>query len=439
MKAHLYTLLVVGATAVTAWAQADRSEPVSPRYVGRVTGDSVYIRSGPDTNYYALGQVGRGQTVRIFGEQFGWLKIQPLPGMYSLVEQNYLDVSQDGRGIVNADRVNVRAGADSTPHVYARQLKLDRGAEVRILGKRQATLGGQTMSFYQIEPPPGAYVWIKADYVEAADGELESPSAEATEEQSEPNRSDEPRVAAMGEIPSTTDATAAPAAPSALPDAADGSGSPVLRERLATIETDLKAEFEKPLLDRRFAPVRGAFAELAHQDTDRVVKRFAELRLDQIDHQIQMIETILSLREQDRELDDYRQEAIQARAEIRVSTIDVPRTFTLAGELRRSHIYDSPALPCRYRLVDPAETPPRTLAYVEIPKEAELDPVPLLGRYVGISEASRTYHKGLVDTIPVIVPAEIVVIDRPTVLPTEEAQSPTILQLEPDENTDTEQ
>jgi hypothetical protein len=213
----------------------------------------------------------------------------------------------------------------------------------------------------------------------------------------------------------------------------------VLRERLATIETDLKAEFEKPLLERQLASLRQEFAELAEQDTDRVVKRFAELRLDQIDNQIQMIDTIRSLREQDRELGEYRQEAMQARAEIRVSTIDVPRTFALAGELRKSHIYDSPALPHRYRLVDPAETPPRTLAYIEIPKDVDLDPAPLLGRYVGIIEASRTYHKGLVEAIPVIVPAEIVVIDRPTVITAGEEPAPAEPGPGTDSDTDTEE
>ena len=421
MKANAYVLLVTCSLAPVVAAQTQTPQRAEPSYTGRVTGDAVYVRSGPDTNYYAVGKLNRGQIVRVFGERFNWLKIEPLPGMHSLIEENYLDLTADGRGITNADRVNVRAGADSVPHVYARQLKLDRGAEVRILGKREATLNGQTMSFYKIEPPPGAHVWISADYVERATGEPSAAEAPHTEQADAEDAAatERPSQVVPAAPPSeaqriATPASEIPGAPGPLPKAKDAPDSAALRKQLAEIEDDFKAEFDKPLIERNFQPLHAQLAPLASQEADILVQRYAAVRLEQIEHQIRMIETIRSLRDENRALDELRQEAMQARAEIRVSTIDTPRTFALAGELRRSHVYNTPVLPRRYRLVDPDETPVRTLAYIEIPRNSGVDPLPLLGRYVGINEASRTYHHGLVDAVPIIVPAEIVIIDRPT-------------------------
>ena len=415
MKANAYALLLACVLAPVLSAPGQTRQPPDAEYTGRVTGDQVHVRSGPDTNYYALGKLSRGQLVRVVSEQFGWLKIEPLPGMYSLIEENYLDLTEDGRGITNADRVNVRAGADSTPHVYARQIKLDRGAGVRILGRREAVLNGRPMSFYKIEPPPGVCVWISADYVERGTGEPTgtAPPGKVTPA-AKPAAGPAPTEPSSTTDRQVTEASEVPAAPGPLPEAKDVPGSEELREYLADLEADFKAEFDKPLTERSFELVREGLTALASQEADRVVQRFAAIRLEQIEHQVKMIETVRSLQEESRDLDALRQEAMQARAEIRISTIDTPRGFELAGELRASHVYNTPALPRRYRLVDPAEKPARTLAYIEIPTNAGIDPVPLLGRYVGITEASRTYHRGLVEAVPIIVPAEIVVIDRPT-------------------------
>jgi uncharacterized protein YraI len=419
MKPATFVCLAMSCFFQPVPLSAQTEAPPEPIYQGRVTGDDVHIRSGPDTNYYSLGRANKGQTVQVIAEQFGWLKILPLPGMYSLIEKNYLDTTADGRGVVNADRVNIRAGADDVPYVYARQLKLNRGAEVRILGEREATLNGQTVRFYRIEPPPGAYVWIHADFVERTDGRTGTSPAPA---EKQPTREDTARVSAAvrsgagGESEPPVESDSAPPAQTA-PEKEE------LRTRLAELDARFKAEFDKPLDQRDFEQFREPFAALADQDADRVVKRFAELRLEQVEYRIKMLETIRSLREDESKLEELRQEYMQARAEIRISAIDAPRNFEWSGQLRESNIYNTPLWPKRYRLVDPDRKPAHTLAYIEIPPDFNLDVQALVGRYVGIVEASRSYHKGLVQAVPIIVPSDIVVIDRPT-KPQVEAPNP---------------
>jgi hypothetical protein len=337
--------------------------------------------------------------------------------MYSLIEKNYLDVTQDGRGVVNADHVNVRAAGDAAPQIYARQIKLNRGAEVRILGQRKAVLDDKTLTFYKIEPPEGAYLWISADFVERDDG---SPDVAKTDT---PTDATQTRLASAdlpsmpsGSTPESRDASD-PQTDTQTPTATAREVSDEvarLRSKLAKLEKELAPEMAKPFADRHLDSFVERYRPLADQEQDIVVKHYARIRIDQIEQQAELLETVLALRTESMQLDVDRKVFMQERNNIRIEAIPVHRRYEIYGELRESNVYNSPVLPRRYRLVDPDADPPRTIAYVEVPRDAAIDPTLFVGRYVGVIAAERHYHPGLVDPIPIIIPAEISVATRST-------------------------
>jgi len=157
-------LLAAGLTAATVFAQA------TP-FTGVVTGDDVYIRSGPSQSYYDIAQANTGDIIEVVDLMHSWYVIKAPKGTYSYISKQYVDVAGDGKtGTVTGNRVRVRAPSKAGPTIeasYKSQLKLDRGATVEVIG--------EAGSFYKITPPEGAQAYIHSDYVrQATPGEIEA-------------------------------------------------------------------------------------------------------------------------------------------------------------------------------------------------------------------------------------------------------------------------
>src|SRR5205807_337725 len=85
--------------------------------VAAVTGDKVYVRSGPGTAYYEIGQLTKGDLVQVVGTSNGWYKILPPNGTFCLVAKEFVETDPAAgggaaptSGTVKGDYVNVRAG-----------------------------------------------------------------------------------------------------------------------------------------------------------------------------------------------------------------------------------------------------------------------------------------------------------------------------------------
>jgi len=149
---------VLALAAVAALGQTPRP---AGEYVGAVTGDNVYVRSGPGDSYPCT-KLSRPATVQVVDEQFGWLKILPPKGCYSLISNRY--VKADGNvGTVRGTNILVRAGSSLYPdRREAVQTRLNVGEKVMILGS--------SGDYYMIVPPRRAYLWISSQYVKAVPG-----------------------------------------------------------------------------------------------------------------------------------------------------------------------------------------------------------------------------------------------------------------------------
>src|SRR3972149_5417514 len=88
-----------GQETVQAPAPAPTPAP-AVEYVGEVTGNRVYVRSGPDVNYYPVTQLDAGARVQVGGEAYGWVQILPPAGCYSLIDKSYVDRGTADLGVV---------------------------------------------------------------------------------------------------------------------------------------------------------------------------------------------------------------------------------------------------------------------------------------------------------------------------------------------------
>jgi len=188
--------LVACLIALLAAPLADAQEPP---FTAIVTGDKVNVRSGASTNYYPVGQLERGDLVRVREFLYGWAVIDPPPGTFSYISADFVDLADDGEsGTVTGDGVRVRAPSPRGPskgYSYKIQMQLDEGETVRVLGEEDG--------WYRIVPPEGAALYVHRDYIRpatrqeiaAAQAQAPAPEAEAapeTEGEAEPAEPEAP-------------------------------------------------------------------------------------------------------------------------------------------------------------------------------------------------------------------------------------------------------
>jgi uncharacterized protein YgiM (DUF1202 family) len=413
------------APAPTDAAAADAPAPSGPGYVGILKGDNVYLRSGPDTNYYPISKLKLGSQVRVIGEKHGWLQISPPKGCFSFVDKTFVDTGSDGKGVINGDRVWVRAGSllpDHSRMKYAKQVRLDKGAVVHILGETDD-------GFYKIAPPEDVAGWISSQFITRApdaapftwDGQAwiqpageSAPIAAATptaaETESEDDAAPIPAQALTLTAQIDTPARAPANAPaSTLPKAEITAVRSANQTQIAAIEKDLDVELQKKLEDRNLNPFIPRFQAIARQDknVDEVSVLYAQNRIQQLQDQLEAQAAVQRVNALAGQILETRQRSATLRETVLPVQKRDPRQYDVRGMLAKSFVFTSPVGPKRYRIVDPASRPAATLAYVEIPEGKSIDDDLLLGRYVGVRASGRRIQQGVVRPVPVFLIDEV--------------------------------
>lgn len=79
-------------------------------FLGEISADKVSVRAGQNVNFERVDIVPQGTKVIVYEEQYGWYKIQLPSTAKAYVRFDYLTIENDQIGRMSADRVNVRAG-----------------------------------------------------------------------------------------------------------------------------------------------------------------------------------------------------------------------------------------------------------------------------------------------------------------------------------------
>lgn len=179
MRAFALGLLLIAFTSETRAAA-----PKFP-YDAVAQAEDVEVRSGPGTNYYATGKLGKNAPVTVHRhDPGGWFMISPPPGSFSYIDARFVQ-RQGERGTVqippNDDgslpRAIVRIGSQlGDDHAYYGR-QLTNGDELRILGERTLTTDRGATTMLMVVPPQREYRWVKGDFIIAADASIREQKA----------------------------------------------------------------------------------------------------------------------------------------------------------------------------------------------------------------------------------------------------------------------
>lgn len=375
-------------------------------YVGVVTGDSVYVRSGDSTNCYPVTKVGKGQRLTVQGESAGWLKVSPPTGTFSWVDKNYVERNGND-GTITADRVWVRAGSMLNTDRSAAQCVLNKGDKVTILGEDE--------TFLKIQAPSNACLYIAARFVVPEDqaGSLAAagsqPAGSASQPAAVPAKeslaNNNPGIITRSSpLPPSTSSlaeettqqstvTAQPQVTSADPDA-----------RFEALEAELKAETAKPLADRNFEPLIARYKALAEQSNDEAIQEAARFRVKDLANLNGAQGSMDAVARAD-EMFKKEMEIWNNHARPAASQPDEKRGWDAKGVLKPSWVFTGNNTAKLYRLVDPSND--TAVAYIQQTPELAQTLENLLGRYIAVRAAQQSFRPDW--NVNLIVPADVIV------------------------------
>ncbi|MCE9557067.1 MAG: hypothetical protein K8T91_27280 [Planctomycetes bacterium] len=165
-RASVWPCCAVAWALLCAVATADETFP----YTAYVTSDDVYVRSGPGKNYYPTEKLVRGSEVEVYRhDPGGWFAIRPPQGSFAWVVGSDVRLLPDRAGVaeVAKDHTLAFVGSRFSDVRDVRQVKLDRGELVEIVGEKRFVADGSSKAetWYRIAPPAGEFRWVAGKFV----------------------------------------------------------------------------------------------------------------------------------------------------------------------------------------------------------------------------------------------------------------------------------
>lgn len=293
-------MLVTSLAALTDQATAQSQSTKFP-YEAIIADDEVYARSGPGNKpYYPTARLRKGDCVTVIRhDPGGWYMIEPPPGSFAWVRQEFVK-REDDRGIIAGDtQVVAWVGTSFGDDHYVEQRRLQPGEEVEILGEKLLKDERGEVNYLRIKSPKGHFRWIPGAKIVTSEKQLmaansrtrsadpfvgESKSAAVDMASHEP--SETPAVAADKSVPAPRDPGRRPAptpkdledesppsrsaarsqsaADSASPFASTNNGN--VEQRLAAVDQQLQEMLKRETRDWEFSSIEAELRELQQQE-----------------------------------------------------------------------------------------------------------------------------------------------------------------------------
>lgn len=151
-------IVIFSLFTLTAYAQEETKENF-PK-AGYVKNDGAIVKAGDNANFENLCILSKSDSVKIIERRYSWFKIL-LPRKASLyVNKDYVILTSDekGIGIINANNVNLRAGAGTRYSIIG---QISKPEKISILSEETG--------WYKIEPPYGTTGWILSSQIALAE------------------------------------------------------------------------------------------------------------------------------------------------------------------------------------------------------------------------------------------------------------------------------
>lgn len=332
---------------------ADANKPGAPSfpYVALVTEDNVPIHCGSGTNYYICGKLKKGDNVKVVSSQFGWSCIVPPPGSFSWISMRYVSIDPDDptTGIVTAEGIRVYAGSEQREPIHSDtlQLKLNRGDEVKFIGK-------QTRDYYKIAPPVGAYLWVSTKYtkpiaapvVKVTKPVVVTPAVDPNTDTKTGTKTGTEKVTKTDTKIDTNDIK------TIIPTTISGETENLKAYR--TLEKLIKDERAKPENKQNYTSIKEALAVIAANKDAGKAARYSEYALRRIKGFELATVITKEVQLQNEELKKS-QEGIDKARDTRLAQVEALGKFAVIGKFQTSNIFSSDAIK-RYRIIDDNNT-----------------------------------------------------------------------------------
>jgi uncharacterized protein YgiM (DUF1202 family) len=296
MQSHIKLLVIIILTSLvsTSFTQETTSsgsaETLSFPYTAEITGDNLYVRSGPGTNYYFCSKLNKGDKVKVVGKQFSWLRIVPPPGSFSWISMQYVSIDSENTssGTVTGDRVRVYTGSDYEEPLHSTYLqgKLNRGDKVRLLGE-------QKDDYYKIAPPNFAYLWVSSQFT--------NPLPDQTVKKVVPQTTESSTAEPATTQPITTPTTSQPATTQPTTTTEPKTAAPIIKpteiikavipdpitpeewlERYKALQEQVQTERAKPIERQNYTEIKNELTKIAGNEAAGKAARYAEYVLKQV-------------------------------------------------------------------------------------------------------------------------------------------------------------
>ena len=336
-------------------------------YSAVITGDDVYVRSGPGTNFYHCGKLKTGDKVKVVGKQFSWSRIVPPAGSFSWISLQYvtIDATDPKVGTVTGENVRVYAGSDYVKPLYSTTLqgKLSKGEKVKLLGE-------QMDDYYKIAAPPFAYLWVSTNFTKAIPEPVKAPpvapipapilTSTPVETKVDPNDPNEPADA--NAVAAVVPEPVAPKTP---------------LEKYRELEEQVKAEHTKPAGQQDYTELKKALLEIANDEEAGNAARFSQFVIRRIEGYELALAVVKEVKLQNEQLDKVKA-GIDKAKETRLAKVETMGKFAIIGEFQSYQTYG----PGHYRIVDEAG---KMICYaLPASSAAKMDLRSFIGQKVGL-------------------------------------------------------
>ncbi|MGB2864344.1 MAG: hypothetical protein WBC05_13520 [Sedimentisphaerales bacterium] len=317
----------------TAPGNSQEVDTSSFPYTAEITGDDVYVRSGPGTNFYHCGKLNTGDKVKVVDKQFSWSRIVPPVGSFSWISMDYVTINptDPAVGTVTGDNVRVYAGSDYVKPLHSTTLqgKLSKGEKVKLLGE-------QMDDHYKIASPPFAYLWVSTNFTKAVPEPVKAPPVAPTPAPVTTPSPVEPNE--PGDANATTAVVPVPVAPPKSP-----------LEKYRELKEQVAAEHAKPADQQDYTNLKKALLEIANDKEAGNAARFSQFVIRQIEGYELALAVVKEVKLQNEQLEKVKAGINKARA-TRLAEVETMGKFAIVGEFQTYLTYGEG----HYRILDEA-------------------------------------------------------------------------------------
>ncbi|MBW7988475.1 MAG: hypothetical protein FVQ84_00405 [Planctomycetes bacterium] len=326
----ILTSLVSIGFAQTATSSSGAAGTLSFPYMAEITGDNVYVRSGPGTNFYDCSKLSQGDKVKVIGKQFSWARIVPPPGSFSWISIQYVNIDSANStvGTVTGDRVRVYAGSEHVNPLHSTYLqgKLNRGDTVKLLGE-------QKDDYYKIAPLSFAYLWVSINFTKPLPGQpVETPTPTVTPSIVKPTTAKpttaKPTIVKPTTVRPTTKPKEVPKVVAPEPDTPE-----TLLAKYRALQKQVQAERIKPKEKQNYIDIKKALMKIAENKTAGKAARYAQFVLKQIKDLELVLAVDKEVRLQDVQLQNIRERIVKTRT-AKLAEYKKLENFAVVGKLK---------------------------------------------------------------------------------------------------------